>query len=533
LAKIFKDKYLVALVLGGGILLACTLWYGFGMDQAFFSYGAWLYKHYGLLPYIGTWDHAAPGIYLIHTLALYLFGESMFGMRFLDFWVQMANLLMLYFLTQKLYPNQTAGLLAGLLYSIYYFGLGVFDTAQREGFVFFLTLLSLLLALRWENKLWARAALVGLLLGFAFLTKTVFGAMAVVFGLWFLIEGWRKRPGRLWLELALFALAFLLPTAIIIFIYWRAHGLRELYDANIWYNYAVYAKLKYPFRYVYPEFWWLIIPRHVFTSQPLIFLLGSLAVLRLAAARDKKPGTGKPLALCLALLAVFLGLFLLQDKYNGYQFLPFLGLMCAFAGIGMALVAAWLKEQIRAGGFWAAVFYGLTLVVLLAERQDPVAYSLKHAFRSLDRAYADGMNTPADKVNAYMNYQAARGIARMLAPEDTIGFFGMSPLIPFLLKKPLPSRFCSIQQMIYRPVGGSITEQQLKWRKEYTEAVLKSRPDYFILADGELALPTDVQEQRFKPALVQDFPELNQFLTRNYTLVKRFGYTELYKLSAN
>jgi len=532
LSKIFRNKYLIALILVGGIFLACTLWYGFGMDQSFFSYGAWLYKHYGLLPYTGTWDHAAPGIYFIHTVALYLFGESMFALRLLDFLVQLAIIIMLFFLTQRLYESKAAGFLAGLVYSIYYFGLGIFDTAQREGFIFFFILLSLLLSLRWESKVWIRTMAVGLILGLAFLTKTVFGALGVVFGAWFLIEGWRRRPGRVWLELTLFSLAWLLPAALTIFIYWRADGLRELYDANLWYNYAVYAQLKYPFRYIYPEFWWLIIPRHVFTNEPLIFMLGSLAILRLAAARDKKLGAGKPLAVCLALLALALGLFLMQDKYNSYQFLPFMGLMCMFAGIGMAKIASWLNEQTRGGGLWGPAFCILTLVVVLSNYQEPTTYALKHAFRSLDKAYADGMDTPADKVNAYMNYQAARAMARMLAPEDTVGFFGMSPLIPFLLKQPLPSRFCSIQEMIYRPVGKSITAKQLQWRQEYSEAIIKSRPSYFILADAEIALPTDVQEQRFKPALVQDFPELNEFLNKNYTLVKRYGYTEVYKLSA-
>jgi len=527
---LWKDKHLWALLLTGGFILLLTVWYGFGMDQSFFSYGAFLFKHYGTLPYSGTWDHASPGIYIIHAAALYLFGESIFALRLLDLIFQLGNIIMIYYLALRLSRARTAGYLAGLSYSIYYFGLGVIDSAQREGFALFFILLAVVWSLAWKDRVWLRAILCGLILGFAFLVKTVMGAVWVIFFAWYLLEGFRQRPKRVWIELAAFCAALVIPTALVAAVYEQAGALTELYQANIWYNYAVYAKLKYPTRYMEPHFWSVVVPWHFLADQPLVLLPGIFGVFYGLAGGSRER---KLLAVLVSIMALSLALYFFQDKYSRYHLIPFIGLLCVFCGWGLQKIGAAIGGA--ASGLNAAIlrkaFYALVALIFLFQYPQQISYSLDYAFRDPGRGYLEGMDFPADKFIARTQYQAARGIARILRPEDTVGFFGMYPLIPFLIKKPLPTRFCSIQQMIYMPVNGQITLKQLEWRQEYTEDMIKARPRYFILADQDLGLPTDVPSNRFKDALVQDFPELNAFIAAHYTQVGNFGYTGLYRLN--
>jgi len=528
-AVFWKDKHLWALLFTGGFILLLTVWYSFSMDQSIFSYGAFLFKHYGLLPYTGIWDHNTPGAYVIHALALYLFGESIFALRFLDFLFQIGNIIMIYYLALRLSRAKAAGYLAGLCYSIYYFGLGASDSAQREGFALFFILLAVVLSLVWKDRVWLRAIFCGLILGFVFLLKSVMGAVWLIFFVWYLLEGFGQRRKQAWLELAVFCALLVLPTALTVAVYWHAGALSELYQDNIWYNYAVYAKLKYPPHYVQPYFWLLAVPWHFMVDQPLLLIPGIFGVIYGLSGGSRER---KLLAVLAAIMALSLGLFFLQDKYARYHLIPFTGLICIFSGwtlhkMGMLIGAAsGLKTSLS-----RKIFYALTALILLFQYPTQLSYSLDHAFRDPEQGYLEGMDFPGNKLEALSQYQAARGIARFLQPDDTIGFFGMYPLIPFLIKKPLPTRFCSIQQMIYVPVNGKITLTQLKWRQEYIESMIKARPRYFILANMDLGLPTDVPSNRFKDALVQDFPELNAFLNTNYSKIANYGLTEFYRLN--
>ena len=81
--SLLKDRFFWFSLLVGGFFLSLLLWLDFGPDQASFSYIAWVWKQYHLLPYIGAFDGDFPGIFIIHRLALELFGTSALGFQFL------------------------------------------------------------------------------------------------------------------------------------------------------------------------------------------------------------------------------------------------------------------------------------------------------------------------------------------------------------------------------------------------------------------------------------------------------------------
>ena len=144
-------------ILLGGFFLSLTLWYSFGMDQSLYSYGAWVWTHYHLPPYLGVFDQNFPGIFIIHRLAFAIFGESIIGFRVFDLLVQLSSLTMIFYLSKRLSGSGVAGFLSGVFYGIYYFGLGNFDTGQREAYILWLFLISLIAGVTLKKRAWSRA----------------------------------------------------------------------------------------------------------------------------------------------------------------------------------------------------------------------------------------------------------------------------------------------------------------------------------------------------------------------------------------
>jgi len=236
-----KDRWFWFSLLAGGLILLPTLWFNLTMDQSIYAYGAWVWKHYHLPPYIGTWDQNFIGIFLLQRLALELLGETVAGFRAFDLLVQLGTLAMIYYLSVKLSGERLAGFLADIFYSIYYYGLGSLHTGQREGFVFPLLLLSVIAGVVWEKRSWRSVMLAGLALGLAFQIKPFYGLA------WPLFAGWIffQRPERLgawaWGQAVVSGLCFLAPTLLIVLYYAQGGWLKELYRATLWYGFVIYS----------------------------------------------------------------------------------------------------------------------------------------------------------------------------------------------------------------------------------------------------------------------------------------------------
>ena len=110
--KILSDPLFWISFIAGGFFLSFTLWFGLAMDQSIFCYSVWVWKTFGLPPYVGAWDHAFPAIFIIHRLALALFGESVLGFRFFDYLVQLSCLPMIFYLAKRLSGFSASGFLA-------------------------------------------------------------------------------------------------------------------------------------------------------------------------------------------------------------------------------------------------------------------------------------------------------------------------------------------------------------------------------------------------------------------------------------
>jgi len=528
-----RHKYFLLTVLVGGFFLWLTLWFGVGTDQSIFIYGAWVWRHFHEPAYVGAWDPNFPGIFIIHLLVMRLFGESILAYRFFDFLAQVLSISMIYYLARKVSGSEAAGFLSGILFAIFYFGSGMTDTAQREGLILCLELIALALSFRLEKRVWTRAVIAGALLGFAFLIKPTHGLAWLVFGAWFLAEGIKAGRKTVWLELLVLAFFCLLPALLVIFYYWRLGYIHELYLTTVWYNFAIYRHTPNVIFASMPRWIALLtVSNQILMQSPLIFLSALFALLA-ARAQIKIDAQKKLLPLIAAMAIVGLFSYLSFRKYFPYHLMPFWGFLSVLSGWGWQAIAAQFLdkgEQGRAKTGRAIFYAGVVLLMLVSINPEQPIFAAQHVFRNLHSAYLDENGYYSDPHQTIENYVAASRLKAILRPGDQIEFFGSYPLLPFLLKQKLSSRFCAMQFLLSSPPGSEMTDQQRKWFAEYSAAILKSHPRFFVIQDfipGYLGM--NFPSQHLKDFLPSYFPELDRFLRQNYKLVSKVGSIEIYE----
>jgi hypothetical protein len=528
----FQDPWAWAALAVGGFVLSLTLWFGLAMDQSTYAYSAWAWKAFHLSPYLGTWDHNFPGIFIVHRVAIELFGPSSFGFRLFDFLVQLSSLAMIFLLAKKISGSSLAGFAAALTYSVYYYGLGQMGAGEREGFVFWIFLLAMTMSMSFEKAALPRMGLTGFLLGSAFLLKPFFGLAWLVFLAWFLLER-NSSKGKKYAGLLFLSFGCVAPSVLVILYYWRIDHLTKLYQAMVWYNLKVYSRMAPPLSQTAG-----LVLRNIFRDlfiDQLPVLVSALAGFAFMARRNFAANEKSPRPLIYALIAVSLISYLLQGRYFSYHLVPFWGLLTILSGVGLAGIARRLAGLSQAA--WpkvaATVFFLAFFALTFANLSRPMReFPFKYAYRSFDRSYLAELGR-YDGHLAANYYLAAMTLKDQVQPDDQVEFFGPYPLINFLLKKKLPSRFPCVQNLLYLPRGGARSALQEQWIKEYSNAVISARPRFFLVSDyfpGQKNPFFNFSERSLEKALDRDFPELRRFLSDNYRLVETVGKVQVFAL---
>jgi hypothetical protein len=85
LRALLREHWLdIALAVVGLALGWMTLWFPFGRDQGLYHYVGREWVLHGSVPYRDVFDHKTPGLYMVHALAVALFGANMWGIRVLE-----------------------------------------------------------------------------------------------------------------------------------------------------------------------------------------------------------------------------------------------------------------------------------------------------------------------------------------------------------------------------------------------------------------------------------------------------------------
>jgi len=530
--KIFRDKFFWLSMVVAGFLLTPTLWFGFGMDQSIYSYGAWVWRNYHEPPYVGVWDHNFPGIFLLSRAAMELFGESMLGFRIFDYLVQLSGLAMIFYLAKKLSGSGIASFLACVLYSFYYVGLGRWDAGQRDAFIFWFLLGAVFCSVRLDGRVWLRAAAMGLFAGCAALVRPTYGLVWPVFGIFLLIDGFRVRPKQVWLELFVFGSCCCLPSLSVLLYYWQTGHVSELYESIIFYNFSVYSKLKAKAEVQsrLGAFWQGLNP--LVAGQPLAALLALPAVLFQVQNRGRERTQGKILALTLSLLAVIIINLLIMGKVQQYHLIPWWGFLIVLSAPGISFMVISIGNFSSPASIktMVAVFYlALAVMAFAAMPSKWAVFDFQHDFRDLKSAYLSRVDYK-DLLLTENHYMAAQYLNSVLLPEDRVVVFGGHPLIYFLIKKKNPSRFVLVQHLLHSPTPRYLSPTQKNWIREYTRDMISARPRFFVIAGMDFAFSTGVPATTFREGLRVGFPELESFLESNYRLTKTIGTTEIYEL---
>ncbi len=239
----WRDLVLVAVGVGLGVP---SLLYPLGRDQGLYYYVAreWLLR--GAVPYRDLLDHKTPGIYLVHALALALFGEVQWGIRVLDLGAVVAFGLAAGSLQAPAgtpIPSGQRGATVALLALLYYGFFDFWNTGQSELWYSGLGVASVWAAWRIE-KVAAASVVAGLLAGAAIVVKppSVWFVLVACAALWLRIrpapEASQRQVVRTGLQFA--AATLLIPCGVLAY-FGAKHALPAMYDVVVGAN-AYYVK---------------------------------------------------------------------------------------------------------------------------------------------------------------------------------------------------------------------------------------------------------------------------------------------------
>ncbi len=523
--KLYQDRIFWITLAGAAFFLLPTLWFRFSADQALADYGAWVWKNYHLPPYLGVWDCHFPGMFILHRAVISILGESIFRFRLFDFMVQLSAAAFIYSLTKNLSGSRPAGFLAGVFYGIFYAILGSEETGLAEGYVLWILLASTSLGIRFANRARLRSILVGLTLGLAVWFDPAYIFCWLVFGAWFWMEGRKERPKRIFLESTLFGIGALLAPALLIFYYGHLGHLRDLYQATVIYHLSVdrgsAADLPYPsglgliFYILHKDY----------LRQSLIIFSGLLTIWFGLVSPQAFPNKKLFRTLASLILISAIG-YRVQAEYFPSQLIPLIGLMTVFSGAGLGWIAAQLRGpgtslrgKIISGSFYLCLF----LIMIPGINSQLINYFAFDSFWPLDQVYSSGSSPDA------RYYQLTESLTAALGKEPGMEYFGGNPLLPDLLKRKLPSRFCNVALLLARNKNGELSDPQKRWIREYTDSVIQAKPKIFLVEDQfpdwkRYHLPGP----GLKTELAEQFPELEKFLRENYRLYLNDSLLEVY-----
>lgn len=209
-------RYLAVLILGAGALWAGVHSLGWPIyhDNVIFQYIAWRMQHDGLVPYREMLDINMPGVYVMHLLALALFGESDFGFRLFDL-----SILALTSLGLAAYVWRTSplgALMAVGYYACFHLGMGVWHAGQRDYQMGVFLIWGLYCFTRYLEKpeQFVSTLVAGLLLGFACWVKPITVLLAALLGA-VLLFGPLDRHQK-WIGLLWFGVGGLIPAVLML-----------------------------------------------------------------------------------------------------------------------------------------------------------------------------------------------------------------------------------------------------------------------------------------------------------------------------
>jgi len=492
---------LVAAFLAGGLVLLPV---PFTRDQGIYAYVAWRWLG-GAPPYLGSFDHKGPLLYLVYMAALKTSGGAMWGPNLFDLLARTAAVLMAWLLGRRL-SGPRAALYVAVLTALPLFGVynSCWWNAQAETFMLPLIGLSAWLALdpRRRPAALAAAGLVAAQVAALKPTGLLHGAFLLAW-----IAASPAAGGRRWRDALSYGegLAAGLAGWLGYFAAVGAAGAmwEVLVEFNAFHGAASLAISEHPVRV------FLGGADFVFTAIPLLFL--PLFLRRPAAER-------RGFAV-LFLLASFLQVAL-QLRFFLYHWLAVLPAAGLAAGIGLHRLHETLSARRRAAGAVAAALILLWLGYGYVNLWRMVVHSYRtgdylHGRITLAQYYARFSEAgPSGKgdFNLLGSAAAADYLRHHVPAGGTVLVFGFEPLVNYLAARPAPTRFEIDYPLTFTPRSAAAAGLRERWRRQFLAEIAARPPAMVVVVEND----QNALESESSARQAEAFTEFRDWLQKNY-----------------
>ncbi|MBD3679071.1 MAG: glycosyltransferase family 39 protein [Rhodobacteraceae bacterium] len=497
-------------VLAGTLILGLwTLWEPFSRDQGIHAAIA-LGLTEGLMPYRDIYNIKPPMTTMMHALSQILFGPNPMAIRALDLIVFALTALGLHRVTLKLGGSGIAAVLAGLMLGVLYYMMTYWEHAQTDGWAGFLLVGVVLTLLRgWETGKTRWFALAGALLAMGFAFKyTVAGAGLLIFAPLAAPLG----RGFRWRDFGAFVAGGLAFLAVVTLWLGLTGALGPYLDIQRFVLGYVGIDLVGDDSQIIRVF--KIFSRDRTAAWLLVLgLVGLLLALR-----------GLP-RYAPAITGIWLGAGLLsgfaQGKGFSYHFLPALPPLALLAGLGLSHLAQWASRNlsmIQRKSAAAMAVLAVSLMLPMPQRSvDSIIAQAQSV--SLTPIWATDFVTP--DYNAIAIRSVSARLDQIRAEDETFFLWGYATGLYLLQNQPPLHRFPYSWPFSVPHHDGRYTPDLL--------ARLQTAPPDLFLVEFRDATEWATGHNRDSRAVLEDYPEIQTFLTTGYRLEETMPRFEIWR----
>ena len=469
----------------------------------------------GLTLYRDIYNIKPPLTASMHWVALKLFGHNMMAIRVLDLLAVVGVLWALLAITTGLGRRIRDGMLVGLSFLLIYYAQDFWNKAQTDGWGIFCILFATValvrgwnLPMRNRRRLWMLLA--GMLMGAAFAFKYTLGTFGLLVFAPLLAPNDQRRfymPDLLFL-----CLGGMITLAVIGGVLFANGALEPYFEIQGYIlSYLGYENPRVPL---------LVESLRVLLINPAATLaaLAGLAALIIAyfSGRARVFHALIPLALVAGWISGFV-----QGKGFFYHYLPEIMSFSMLAGLGMATaydaIAARTERGILAAGILASAFF----IIQFPWSQQAWAISAL-ASDSPRRTYWE--NTHKNWYNITEMADFADELAKIRKPDETMFLWGYETVVYLLADEPPRYRHPYAWALVVDFHDGRYTPDLMGRLQE-------NPPVNFIVGHHD-ETPHVTGHDRDSAQSLPLIPELQAFVTDNYTQVYDSEYFDVWRLNA-
>lgn len=480
-----------------------------GWDQGIFAWvGDVIIR--GGLPYRDGWDIKGPVPYYTYAFAQWLFGRNAWSIRIVDLILLVSSCVLLY---RALVPwsNRIVARWGALLFGMWYASGSYWHTAQPDGWVAMMMIAVFALIMQPGRQAgWITWFVVGILIGFASLVKILYVLFLLVPAA--LIIGSLSESGSFLRRALAIITGFLAPFLLTAFWFWMHDAWDDLLEATFVYPAEAYTALVKQDMESRVRGLIEFVTGGIGTSVALPFVL-----LGLYGTWTKSRQLGIVVTVWgVAAIAVVI----IQNRFFTYHWIVVFPVVVILSAIGIySLLHPAGEPKRNMGGLLqpGGVLAGSALLVFVLHVTALPAVEVAHWASYLTghttaRGYAKHFGSPADDI------AAAEFVRESVAEDQTVVIFGWNSSVLFLSGRISPTRFGFSMPLMQGTVE---SERFRNYRQEFMDAIRVNSPAAIVVGTQAEALLGGTYS-------IADFPEFQEYVQKNYKVVRQFGDLSLY-----